>query len=173
MESACCWQVRAPYSALPKALQGKCCWGKSTSCIWFCISVVMWLWEESIGFHLLRESILFYGALSPSRHWWLARGLPCGSDGEESACDAGDPGLIPRSGRSSGGGNGNPLQYSCLENPTDGGAWGVIVSPWGHKKLDMTGATSFFFPWGPSREGKAEDSRKGLRKYTASIICPK
>ena len=41
----------------------------------------------------------------------------------ESACKAGDPGLIPRLGRYPGEGNGNPLQYSCLENPRDGGAW--------------------------------------------------
>ena len=43
--------------------------------------------------------------------------------GKESACNAGDAGLIPGSGRSPGGGNGNPLQYSCLENPMDKGAW--------------------------------------------------
>ena len=42
-----------------------------------------------------------------------------------SACNVGDLGLIPGSGRSPGEGNGNPLQYSCLENPMDGGAWGV------------------------------------------------
>ena len=40
-----------------------------------------------------------------------------GSDGKESVCNAGDPGLIPGLGRSLGGGHGNPLQYSCLENP--------------------------------------------------------
>ena len=45
------------------------------------------------------------------------------SDGKESACDAGDLDPIPVSGRSPGEGNGNPLQYSCLENPMDGGAW--------------------------------------------------
>ena len=44
-------------------------------------------------------------------------GFPGGSDGKESACNSGDPGLIPRSGRSPGKGNDNPLQYSCLENP--------------------------------------------------------
>ena len=43
--------------------------------------------------------------------------IPGGSDGKESACNVGDLGLIPELGRSSGGGNGNPLQYSCLENP--------------------------------------------------------
>ena len=46
-----------------------------------------------------------------------------GSDGEVSVYSAGDLGLIPRSGTSSGEGNGYPLQYSCLENPMDGGAW--------------------------------------------------
>ena len=48
--------------------------------------------------------------------------FPGGSNGKESACNAGDPDSIPGSGRSPGEGNGNPLQYSCLENPMDGGA---------------------------------------------------
>ena len=46
-----------------------------------------------------------------------------GSDGKASAYNAGDPGSIPGSGRSSGEGNGNLLQYSCLENPMDRGVW--------------------------------------------------
>ena len=53
----------------------------------------------------------------------LLRGFPGGSDGKESACSAGDPGSIPGLGRSPGEGNGNPLQYSCLENSMDKGAW--------------------------------------------------
>ena len=53
--------------------------------------------------------------------------FPGGSDGKESACDAGYVGLIPEWGRSPGEGNGNPLQYSCLENPMDGGAWWATV----------------------------------------------
>ena len=48
---------------------------------------------------------------------------PGGSDGKASVYDAGDPGLIPGLGRSLGEGNGNPLQYYCLENPMDRGAW--------------------------------------------------
>ena len=47
--------------------------------------------------------------------------FPGGSDGKASVCNAGDPGSIPGSGRSSGEGNGNPLQHSCLENPMDRG----------------------------------------------------
>ena len=58
----------------------------------------------------------------------------CGSDSKVSVCNAGDLGLIPGSGRIPGEGNGNPLQYSCLENPTDGGAW----CPRGRKESDTT-----------------------------------
>ena len=50
-----------------------------------------------------------------------------GSDSKQSACNVGDPGSIPGSGRSPGEGNGNPLQYSCLENPMEGGAWQATV----------------------------------------------
>ena len=50
-------------------------------------------------------------------------GFPGGSDGVESICSVGDLGSIPGLGRSPGEGHGNPLQYSCLENPMDRGAW--------------------------------------------------
>ena len=50
-------------------------------------------------------------------------GFPGGSDGKESDCNAGNLDSIPGVGRSPGEGNGNSLQYSCLENPTDRGAW--------------------------------------------------
>ena len=49
--------------------------------------------------------------------------FPGGSDGKVSGYNVGDPGSIPGSGGSPGEGNGNPFQYSCLENPTDGEAW--------------------------------------------------
>ena len=54
-------------------------------------------------------------------------GFAGGSDSKVSVCSAGDPGSIPGSGRSSGEGNGNSLQYSCLENSMDGGAWWTTV----------------------------------------------
>ena len=53
--------------------------------------------------------------------------LPGSSDSKESACSMGDPDSIPVSGRCPGGGNGNPLQYSCLENPMDRGTWWIIL----------------------------------------------
>ena len=54
-------------------------------------------------------------------------GLPCSSDSKEYACNSGDPGSIPGSGRSPGEGNDNPLQYSCLEDPMDRGTWWATV----------------------------------------------
>ena len=60
--------------------------------------------------------------------WCL--GFPESSVGKESACNAGDPGLIPGSGKSPGKAKGYPLEYSGLENSTD--------SPWGRKELDTT-----------------------------------
>ena len=53
--------------------------------------------------------------------------IPGGSDSKVSACNVGDLDSIPGSGRSPGEGNGNPLQYSCLENPMDGGAYQATV----------------------------------------------
>ena len=55
------------------------------------------------------------------------KGFPGGSDGKESACNTGNPGSIPGLGRYPGEGNGCPLQYSCLENSKDRGAWQVTV----------------------------------------------
>ena len=55
------------------------------------------------------------------------KGFPGGSDGKESTCNAGGLGLTPGSGTSPRGGNGGPLQYPCLENPMDRGAWGAPV----------------------------------------------
>ena len=66
-------------------------------------------------------------------------GLPWWLSGKESACRAADSGLISGSGRSPGEGNSYPLQYSCLGNPMDRGAW--RASPWGHKRVRHNLAT--------------------------------
>ena len=80
----------------------------------------------------------------------MNKGSPGGSDGKEFACNTGDVGLIPGLGRSPGEENSNPLQYSCLENPTDGGAWlakvhGVSKSQTRLKQLSMQEHISNFF----------------------------
>ena len=64
------------------------------------------------------------------------KGSPHGTDVKENVCNVGDPSLIPGSGRSSGGGHGNPLQYSCLEN-SRGERSVVCYSPEGCKESDM------------------------------------
>ena len=71
-----------------------------------------------------------YGKMQESRLSEIGRLIcifPDGSGGKESACNAGGLGLIPGLGTSPGGGNGTPLQYACLENSMDRGAWQVAV----------------------------------------------
>ena len=106
------------------------------------------LWKEShlqeagIGLCFLLTQLHMLKKGIKGRNWWsvflqrtycLSTGsphlndLPGGSDGKASAYNAGDLDLIPGLGRSPGEGNGNPLQYSCLENPMDRGAWQATV----------------------------------------------
>ena len=91
----------------------------------------------------LRENIIFSKSKNPVlptitialqfQHYFLIRilwksmGFPGGSEVKASACNAGNLGSIPGLDRSPGEGNGNPLQYSCLENPMDGEAWRATV----------------------------------------------
>ena len=75
-----------------------------------------------------------------------------GSDSKTSVCNAGDPGLIPESGRSPGEGNCNPLQYPCLKNPMDRGAWYATVH--GVVKSWIRLSSHFFFTFCISGAGK-------------------
>ena len=70
---------------------------------------------------------------------WIPYG---GSEVKASACNVGDLGSIPGLGRSSGEGNGNPLQYSCLENPMDGGAWWATVHGVAKSQTQLSDFTS-------------------------------
>ena len=78
---------------------------------------------------MLAEGILrtFFITLSKLSSIPSFKDFPSGSDGKESAWNAGTVGCIPASGRSPGEGNGNPLQYSCLGNTMDRGAWHAAV----------------------------------------------
>ena len=73
------------------------------------------------------------------------KGFPGGSDGKVSVYNVGDPGSIPGSGRSPGEGNGNPLQYSCLENSMDGGAWWATVHRVAKSWTQLSDFTFTFF----------------------------
>ena len=89
------------------------------------------------------------------RHQHTCMGLPDGSVGKESACNAGDmvdTGPIPGLGRFPGEGNGNSLQYSCLENPLDRGAWKVQ-------------------PRGSQRDRHDSARRSGIHTHTYTCVC--
>ena len=76
---------------------------------------------------------IYRRAININMHFPRAMGFPGGSDGKESSSSAGDLGSIPESGRPPGEGNGNPLQYSCLENSMNRGAWWAIQSTGLHR----------------------------------------
>ena len=80
-----------------------------------------------VDLHLSNPPLLQSSHLHPLTILHFSTVVPGGSeDNQDSACNAGDPGLIPGSGRSPGEGNGNPLQYSCLENPWTVAWWATI-----------------------------------------------
>ena len=79
------------------------------------------LFLDSVTMYLYKYIYIVY------MYMYICIGFPGGSEVKASACNAGDLGLIPGLGRSPAEGNGNPLQYSCPENPMDGGAWWATV----------------------------------------------
>ena len=100
----------------------------------------IWFWA-SLGTHHVLSVDLFH---RKDRSLALL-GFAGGSDGEESACNAGDAGSIPGSGTSSGEGNGNPLQHPCLENPMDRGAWWATVHRMAKSWTPLSNKHTFLF----------------------------
>ena len=90
-----------------------------------------------VGESKLRAAVISgaFNILMTSRA--IFKGFPCGAEVKASACNVGDLVLIPGSGRCPGEGNGNPLQYSCLGNAMDRGAWQATVHE-AAKELDTT-----------------------------------
>ena len=94
--------------------------------------------------------------------------FPVGSEDKASACNAGDPGLIPGLGRSPGEGNGNPLQYSCLENPMDRGAWRATVHGVTKSWTQLSNFTHTYFPTA-TMAAKFSNSFKMLRENSCQL----
>ena len=121
------------------------------------------------SFYLFLWGIFSDQGLNPCLlHWQVNSlplnylGFPSGSDSKESACNLGHLGSTPGLGRSPGGGHGNPLQYSCLENP-HGQRSLEGYSPWGRKELDRTEAT------------KHSPEPPGIPPFTliGRLLCPR
>ena len=93
---------------------------------------------------MLLKRPLFASCLSLKPRTIMGRHFPGGSDGKASVYNVGDLGSIPGSGRFPGEGNGNPLQYSCLENPMDRGAWCRLLSM-GSQRVRHDWVTSLHF----------------------------
>ena len=87
---------------------------------------------------------LQYSGLENFMDYTVHVGFPGGSEVKVSACNAEDLGSIPGSGRSPGEGNGNPLQYSCLENPMDRGAWWAPVHGVAESRTKLSDSTFIF-----------------------------
>ena len=128
---------------------------------------------------LIRFVIFFRQNLFDNISICLSSGFPGGSVGQKkkkkSACNAGGPGSIPGSGRSPGEGNGNPLQYSCLENPMDRGAWQATAHGdrrVGHNLATKTTLSEFTYPQHCvlSRQGSPIEEVLGLRSSAKCLI---
>ena len=98
------------------------------------ISVSAAFSKTSLNIWKFTVHVLLKRGLENFEHYFASVDFPCGSHSKASVYNAGDLGLIPGLGRFPGEGNGNPLQYPCLESPMDGGAW----CPWGRKESDTT-----------------------------------
>ena len=118
-------QVLCPISALCKITMTSLTVGGTHVYLWL-IHVVVW--QKPSQYYNFSPNKINYFLISIFKLFiQLALDFPGGSDSKVSAYDVGDPGSIPGSRRSSGEGNGNPLQYPCLENPMDRGDWQAML----------------------------------------------
>ena len=101
-------------------------------CVYMCVYIYVYVHTH---IHVYTYTYI-YTHMYTHTHTHTHTGFPGGADGKESTCNAGDLGWIPGLGRSPGGGYGNPLQYSCLENPL-GQSSLAAYSPWGCKESDV------------------------------------
>ena len=104
----------------------------------------------------------------------IQNGFPGGSKGKESACNAGDLGSIPGLGRSPGEGNGNPLQYSCLENSLNRGAWQAVVYPEAGKEWrqeEKVTTEDEKFGWHHWLSGHESEQALGVDDRQGSLAC--
>ena len=107
--------------------------------------IVVFIWLTWLGIIISIAPRFLQMELFHSFYGWVVfhAGSPGGSDGKESACSVKDPGSIPGSRRSPGEGNGTPLQYSCLENPMDRGAWWATVHGVTKSQIRLSNFTFF------------------------------
>ena len=116
-------------------------WRASDLVIFILYSVTLWgIYRGTSKTTKISGSGFPYSSSEEQLNCWvlyIKKGFPSGSVGKESACNAEGLGSIPGFGRSPGAGHGNPLQYSCLENP-HGQRNLAGYSPWSRKELDMT-----------------------------------
>ena len=134
--------VYSPARNLTKQLNSTCCFGSFPVLVLSCSSSWFYLVPVLSRFFVLKLNLVLqrscYSVSYPVSSQYIPfvlklgrspayGGFPGGSNGKESACSVGDLGSISELGRSPGGGNGSPLQYSCLENPMDRGAWWATV----------------------------------------------
>ena len=145
---------RGSCSSTTEGPDGQGGWGVFQSGLeWF-------LWQ------MFRERALTYFIAASQVFPWAS--LVAQTVRKKSACNAGRPTSIPGSGRSPGAGHGNPLQYSCLENPKDRGAWRATVHG-SHKESDTTERLSFpCLPREVSGHERAPSLFKSCIKYTSA-----
>ena len=128
------WPPAGEFQARTKStFRKKRAWGWRAKCTGSCCDGSSG-WSTTLTNPLLSRLYIHSLCLLSSNH---LSGFAGDSDGKESACNVGDLGSIPGLGRSPGGRHGNPLQYSCLEDP-QGQRSLAGCSPWGHKESDMT-----------------------------------